>query len=214
MQRPALIGALLLVVAGVVLGATVFRTDIAQATGLAQAVTVNNTPANPVPVHEQGTAQVNVTNSSLDVSGTVGIDPGANGVHEVNSVAESPFARTAFTSFGSGNPDAFNAELDVYTVPSGKRAIVTYAAVSVNIPAGEHATVVILNGGSSRGFLPLTDAGSFNVSGPTEFLTGGGLVNIVYEAGEHIVLNAFRSQDDGDNIGQFVATVTGFVLPA
>ena len=86
MQRPALIGALLLVVAGVVLGATVFRTDIAQATGLAQAVTVNNTAANPVPVHEQGTAQVNVTNSSLDVSGTVGIDPGANGVHEVNSV--------------------------------------------------------------------------------------------------------------------------------
>jgi hypothetical protein len=35
MQRPALIGALLLVGLGVVLGTTVFRTEIAQATGLA-----------------------------------------------------------------------------------------------------------------------------------------------------------------------------------
>jgi hypothetical protein len=36
MQRRARIGALLLIGVGVVLGATVFRTDIAQATGLAQ----------------------------------------------------------------------------------------------------------------------------------------------------------------------------------
>jgi hypothetical protein len=41
---------------GVVLGATVFRSDIAQATGLASSVTVANTANNPVPVHEQGTA--------------------------------------------------------------------------------------------------------------------------------------------------------------
>ena len=80
MRRQALIGALLLVGVGVVLGATVFRTDIAQATGLAQSVTVNNTPAEAVPVreqnldgskirvHEEGTADVNVTNSSLSVA--------------------------------------------------------------------------------------------------------------------------------------------------
>jgi hypothetical protein len=79
MQRRAIIGALLLIGVGVVLGTTVFRADIAQATGLAQSVTVNNTATNPVPVaeqnldgsnirvHEEGTADVKVTNSSVPV---------------------------------------------------------------------------------------------------------------------------------------------------
>jgi hypothetical protein len=68
---------MLLVGVGVVLGATVFRTDIAQATGLdkqAQNVIVKNTSAQAVPVleqnldggnikvHEQGTVPVNVGN--------------------------------------------------------------------------------------------------------------------------------------------------------
>src|SRR5262245_53140266 len=66
MKRQAGVGALLLVCVGVVLGATVFRSDIAQATGLAQGVTVVNTPQQAVPVREQGTANVNVTNT-LDV---------------------------------------------------------------------------------------------------------------------------------------------------
>ena len=43
MRRHVIIGGLLLIGLGVILGATVFRTDIAQATGLAQAVTVSNT---------------------------------------------------------------------------------------------------------------------------------------------------------------------------
>ncbi len=77
MRQKAIIGGLLLIAVGVVLGATVFRTDIAQATGLAQSVIVANTTTNPVPVkeqnldgrnirvHEEGTANVNVTNSSV-----------------------------------------------------------------------------------------------------------------------------------------------------
>ena len=83
MQRRATISALLLVGVGVVLGTTVFRTDIAQATGLekpAQNVIVNNTAANAVPVreqnldgqnirvHEEGTANVNVTGGTLAIS--------------------------------------------------------------------------------------------------------------------------------------------------
>ena len=59
MRKKAVVGALLLIGVGVVLGATVFRTDIAQATGLAQAVTVQNTASNPVPV--------NVTNTAVPV---------------------------------------------------------------------------------------------------------------------------------------------------
>jgi hypothetical protein len=82
MRQRAIIGALLVVFVGVVLGATVFRTDIAQATGLATGpvVTVVNTPAQAVPVreqnlaggnikvHEQGTADVNVTNTAVPVN--------------------------------------------------------------------------------------------------------------------------------------------------
>jgi hypothetical protein len=72
MKQRAGIGALLLVCVGVVLGATVFRSDIAQATGLAQSVVVSNTASQAVPVreqnldggnikvHEQGTANVAV----------------------------------------------------------------------------------------------------------------------------------------------------------
>jgi hypothetical protein len=90
MKHQAGIGALLLLCVGIVLGATVFRADIAQATGLAQSVTVNNTASNPVPVreqnldgsgsikvHEQGTANVNVTNSSLTVASPAPITDGA-----------------------------------------------------------------------------------------------------------------------------------------
>jgi hypothetical protein len=52
MRRPlAFVG--LAILAGGVMAATVFRSDIAQATGLAQSVTVDNTPANAVPVREQ-----------------------------------------------------------------------------------------------------------------------------------------------------------------
>jgi hypothetical protein len=62
MRQRAVIGTLLLIGVGVVLGATVFRTDIAQATGLAQSVTVNNTAANPVPV--------NLTNTAVPIRAT------------------------------------------------------------------------------------------------------------------------------------------------
>lgn len=56
MRRQAIIGALLLIGVGVVLGATVFRADIAQATGFDKPtnVVIANSPAKPVPVLEQG----------------------------------------------------------------------------------------------------------------------------------------------------------------
>ena len=66
MQRRAVLGALLLVGLGVVLGSTVFRTDIARATGLAQP---------PKPVREQ----------NLDGSGNIR-------VHEQGIVAARPAA--------------------------------------------------------------------------------------------------------------------------
>jgi hypothetical protein len=78
-MRKALIPTFLLLLGSVVLGATVFRNDIAQATGLAQAVTIDNTSANPVPVqeqrldgnniriHEEGTARVQAADQTQQI---------------------------------------------------------------------------------------------------------------------------------------------------
>jgi len=68
MERRAIVGALLLVGLGVALGATVFRTDIARAAGLAKAQPVEeqNLDGNGnIRVHEQGTASVQGTVSAV-----------------------------------------------------------------------------------------------------------------------------------------------------
>lgn len=67
-MRRALIPTVLLVLLSVVLGATVLREPLASAKTLAQSVVVSNMPDQPVPVHEQGTANVNVANTSLKTS--------------------------------------------------------------------------------------------------------------------------------------------------
>jgi len=73
-MRKALIPAFLLVVAAIVLGATVFREQIAHAaTTPFQNVVVTNTSTNPVPVKQVGT-------NTTSVTGTVGIDPNQNAV--------------------------------------------------------------------------------------------------------------------------------------
>jgi hypothetical protein len=67
MRRRAIIGAFVLVGLGVLLGMTVVGSDLAQATGLAQSVTVINTAANPVPVTDDHT---NITFHAQTDSGT------------------------------------------------------------------------------------------------------------------------------------------------
>jgi hypothetical protein len=54
--------AVLIILAGMVLGATMFREQVAQAAMAIMKVQVVNPSTAPVPVHEQGTANVNVTN--------------------------------------------------------------------------------------------------------------------------------------------------------
>ncbi len=75
MPRRALIAALMLIGLGVFLGTTIFREDIAYAAQLVSADIVGPLDAQGnVKVHEQGTANVNVTNRALAVSGTVNVD--------------------------------------------------------------------------------------------------------------------------------------------
>jgi hypothetical protein len=129
MRRRAIIRALLLVGVGVVLGATVFRTDIAQATGLAQGVTVINTPAQAVPVreqnldgsnirvHEEGTPQVRPTPtlavnafSTDNNDGGSGVNPSGSFGHTINAtmISIDLDANATAVSFYNGNDKTLN----------------------------------------------------------------------------------------------------------
>jgi len=60
------------VLGAVVLGSTLFREQVARAASPFTNVIVGNTSTNPVPVQQQGTASVNVSNTpSVQVNGTV-----------------------------------------------------------------------------------------------------------------------------------------------
>jgi ABC-type enterochelin transport system substrate-binding protein len=122
MRRHAIIGALLMIGLGVILGATVFRTDIAQATGLAQSVTVSNTPAQAVPVREQ-----NLDNGNVKVheQGTVSVRSADKEV----SVTAVGFADLTDTCGG-----------DLYTVPAGKQLVIKYISGFGNAITGSPPT--------------------------------------------------------------------------
>lgn len=88
-MRKALVPAFLVVMGAVILGSTVFREQLVRAaTTPFQDVVVTNTSTNPVPVQQQGTTNVNVTNTTLPVheqgtatvTGTVGLSTAANTV--------------------------------------------------------------------------------------------------------------------------------------
>lgn len=159
MRRRTIIGSLLLIAVGVSLGGTVLQDQVANARAFAQAVTVDNTPANAVPVreqnrdangnikvHEQGTANMNVTNSALAVR-------------------------------QAGTPvTIFLQSLDYYTVPAGKHLVLTY--VTGQATSSSMGITNLLNGG---GFFPqykfpATNAapGVFYMSEPVTIFADGG----------------------------------------
>jgi hypothetical protein len=112
---------------GVALGATVFRTDIAQATGLAQSVTVDNTPAQAVPVRER----------NLDANGDIK-------VHEQGAVRVRPAA--AITDGGRGVSLPGGSDLDLSGGP------VTASALSIRMSADASWTVLRLKGEGDPAF--------------------------------------------------------------
>ena len=78
-MRRALIPAFLLLLGSAVLGATVLREPIARAATPFTNVIVGNDSSHPVPVHEQATADVNVTNSSLPIAPAEPVTGGGGG---------------------------------------------------------------------------------------------------------------------------------------
>src|SRR5262245_48194381 len=79
-MRQKVLVVLLVIGISAVLGATVLREPIAAATTAAttpfQNVIVSNIPDKPVPVKQQGTVDVNVTNGSLDVAASTPVTGG------------------------------------------------------------------------------------------------------------------------------------------
>jgi hypothetical protein len=123
-RRRVIIGALPLIGVGVIVGATVFRTDIAQATGLAQSVTVDNTSANPVPVREQNLDR----NGNIKVreQGTVQVD------------ASSIPAREAFE-----RELVIHTLNECFTVPTGRRLVIQEVTGTALVHTGDSSAWVI-----------------------------------------------------------------------
>jgi hypothetical protein len=142
MRRRGLIGALLLVGLGVILGTTVFRDDVAQATGLAQAPTPvreQNLDGNTnIKVHEQGTANVNVTNSSLPVAPPTPVTSGG-------SALAVPVPASGTGTFTLGSP-------------------VTATALVIHLDAGiNHVSLEVTTGGQPALFLGPADDGNGDI---------------------------------------------------
>jgi hypothetical protein len=114
-MKKAITPALLLVLGSVVLGATMFPEQLARAAPGIQEVFVTNSTREPVPVHEQGTADVSVTNTPLGVheEGTANVNV-TNAPLAVRESGETPVQRSLGWTISSCGAT------DTYTVPAGK----------------------------------------------------------------------------------------------
>jgi hypothetical protein len=148
MGRQAIIGALLLIGVGIALGATMFRFDIAQATGLAESVTVDNTAAQAVPVREQDLDRGNIRvheEGTANIQGAVGISsfPTATQIRQGGGRLhpnQNPLER--FATIIASTLVASADEGDV-------RAAFAYddnGVVSVDVKSGETVAIPLLQG--------------------------------------------------------------------
>jgi hypothetical protein len=198
MRRQAGVMALLLVSVGVVLGVTVFRSDIAQATGLAQSVTVDNTPAQAVPVREQ----------DLDSSGNIR-------VHEQGVVRDDHTNITFHAQTDSGTPTNCLND-DIYTVPAGKQFVAQFA--SINSATGTSATT------ANQAILYNASQGEFNdfaafvlTQGTLDRWAVSQTLDLVIPSGAKL---GFQVQPDAatqcvvGGVGAALITVGGYLEPA
>jgi hypothetical protein len=159
MSKPA-IGALVLLVGSAVLGATVFREQIARAAPPITSVFVTNDVSQPVPVQQQGTADVRVTNNVLTV----------------RELQAAPFQdHFQFTFSGTGG------ETVQYTVPDGRRLRIDLVTLHDlgGAPGFKHFIVTpILNGTAVDHYLASSTQASDGdvVTQPVTLYADGGTV--------------------------------------
>jgi len=103
-----------------------------------QNVFVTNPLANPVPVLEVGTPNVNVTNSALSVN--VGNTPAVK--VDANSSDRVPYQHTIFFNESPQTCTQFVCSVSFPVVPAGKRLVITYASAHYGLsPNGTLANV-------------------------------------------------------------------------
>ena len=121
MRKYAIRGGLLVLALGLVYGGLDFAGAAPTPPGLNQTVTVANSVATPVPVQQQGTATVNVSNASIPVTGTV-----------KTSAADNPAFQPINRSCSSDPTLTGAGQCFLYTVPTGKELVVTDVSVSIH----------------------------------------------------------------------------------
>ena len=142
-----------------VLGATVFREQVAQA---AQAIL-------PVRV-------VNTAGEAVPVTGTVSV----NGAVEVSSPATAPYQKTIHFNQGPTTCTQFVCDVDFPAVPAGKRLVVTFASATYGLSPNGTLASVELGINSSFGepsiLLPAEKTGfdTYLASGPVTFYVDEG----------------------------------------
>jgi hypothetical protein len=177
MRKYAIVAAGLLV--SVVLGATVFREPIAWAAQSIDATIVGPLDNGNVRVHEEGTANVNVTGTpTVNAQQRGAWNVGITGTPIV-SVETPEFVQAQNVLFLNGNQAG---DVELYTVPEGKRLIVTYVDVRVLGSPSDVLQIYLSNAGlAPRHWVPLTHQG-----GPS--FVAGQLVNFSFPAGTHVTL--------------------------
>jgi hypothetical protein len=183
-MRRALIPALLLVLLSVVLGATVFREPVAWAAQAVDATIIGPLDGNGnVRVHEQGTANVRVTDNP----------------------ARSPFVTVRPLSLADGDASAFGP---VATVPLGKRLVIDYISGRMNVPTGQTGAFELTaqDGQTGLYFFPATFVGT---SGGFNSLYMSETTQIYADSGQRVEAGCRRFGPSLAGSGSCQLTVSG-----
>jgi hypothetical protein len=198
MHRLMLTSALAAIGTGVILGATAFRSDIAQATGLAQAVTVTNTAAQPVPVREQ-----NLDGGNIKVH-----EQGTVKVTVQNRPTHTPHVVEMVCGFVENGPCAGTA-----TVPAGQRFVIETVSGYTNRLVDEF--VVVVGDLASNLNTDYWFSGSHvNRDGQTHTIIDTHAVSLYADPGTTIYASAFPPTLLSPSGGYGSFTLSGYLVPA
>jgi hypothetical protein len=173
-------------------------------------VSVGNTAANAVPVQQQGTATVNVSNASLPVTGTVKIDPTGNPAQTqaADNPAFQPVHAIASTAAGDG---VFDVSGVAYTVPADKELVVEYVSFALSAPPTDAWT---------NGYLSTTSGGLINfvnldgtvtpVTNTDTVTSGGQTVRLYYPPGSDLACTFERAP--AVSFGDMSCDISGYLV--
>jgi hypothetical protein len=182
------ISSVVLLLCSCVLGATVFREQVAQAAQAILPVKVTNTAAEAVPV-----------------TGTVSV----NGAVQVSSPTTLPYQKTIHFNQSETTCTQFVCEVDFPAVPAGKRLVVTFASAVYGLnPGGTGASVELgINSSFSQPsiLLPAQRTGfdTYLASAPVTFYVNGGDTPTMGLQGQYVQPASLTAS----------ATIVGYLVP-